>query len=698
MKVDILCDNLYCANNIYDLLVTSTSGTGVLSGEKICLDEHIMIPDIMQFDLNDEELNAVRKLPGVKRARKSYDNYSTQYNIIQGRTGPVSSASRYNRNSQQMPYYLQSLENYDTDFKNLNSNFTQYTVDCSNVDIILIDSGASHNDISSNLVQFNWSLLKEGDPINGTNIVNSLPQYYYSNDYGGHGTACASIICGSKFGIARNAKLYILKATGLVTSPDQGFNITDCLKLVLAFQKAKKLNLHNLDSSRPTVFSNSWGYYTNVAPKLAYHLGIISGDGGTSTRNFALQNNGVNVGRGDFYYYNFRTNGQNDTVDSYMREIISEGVHTVVAAGNQNSYCVNHPLSTIYAHFFTLNSSYYWIVKTVENSSSYTQGISYSDGTGGNYIYQGDDYVDFYCSPNIGKGFSKLEYPIIQVGCANGLGLTPSMFAPQGYNNYDDEFNYTEEGICLYYTLSAMSQNAPGFRFDTTRYTGISSIQFSRVTYSNYGPDVDIYAPGNSVWAAKSELGTYDDTILFIEGQRYRYFNGTSSACPIVAGVLATYLSDNPTATPLQAKNWLLTNAISGNILETAPSTNFVTVSSYNGSSVSTLTLPTGVGDFLNYINYHQNPDYYDQVIFDFFYPNFFNGYTGVSSMAEAFRKPKAPDSVQYKFKFLDSNNLMVQAYPLRKGIFNNSAPTISIAGATLTKTQSTNLKPTHSV
>jgi len=696
MKVDILCNNLDSADNIYDMLVTSTSGVGALSGEKICLDEHIMTPDIMQFDLNDDELEAVRKLPGVVRARVSYDNYSTQYNIIQGRTGPVSSASRYNLNSQQMPYYLQSLENYDTDFKNLNSNFTQYTVDCSNVDIILLDSGALHNDISSNLVQFDWTLLRDGDPINGAFIVNSLPQNYYTRDTGGHGTACASIICGSKFGIARNAKLYVLKATGLVSSPDQGFSITECLKLALAFQKAKKLNLHNLNSSRPTVFSNSWGYYTQVAPMLARYQGNLLGDGGTSTRNFSLQNNGLNVGRGDGVYYNFKTNGQNDTTDSYMRQIISEGVHTVVAAGNQNSYCVNHPLSTIYAHFFTGSSSYYWIARTQENSSSFNINNSYFDGLGGNYTYVGADYVDLYCSPNIGKGFSKQDYPIIQVGCVNGLGLTPSMTAPVGNNNFDNDFDYTEEGVSLYYTLSAMQQNAPGFRYDTTRYTGISSIQFSRVSYSNYGPDVDIYAPGNSVWAAKSSDSTYNDSSLFIDGQQYRYFNGTSSACPIVAGVLATYLSDNPTATPLQAKNWLLTNAISGNILETAPSTNFVTVSSYNGSSTTTLTLPTGVGEFLNYINYYQNPSYYDLIIISFLYPNF--GYIGTPSMAAAFRKPKAPDSVQYTFKILDSNNLMVQAYPLRKGIFKNSTPTINIAGTTLNRNQSTNLKTTHSV
>ncbi len=62
---------------------------------------------------------------------------------------------------------------------------------------------------------------------------------------------------------------------------------------------------------------------------------------------------------------------------------------------------------------------------------------------------------------------------------------------------------------------------------------------------SNYGRCVDVWAPGaNVVGAAKSN------------GQSggFCQLSGTSMAAPHVAGVIAQYLQQNPTATPGQVK------------------------------------------------------------------------------------------------------------------------------------------------
>ena len=59
--------------------------------------------------------------------------------------------------------------------------------------------------------------------------------------------------------------------------------------------------------------------------------------------------------------------------------------------------------------------------------------------------------------------------------------------------------------------------------------------------YSNFGPCVDLFAPGEAIRSAYS----VDDTSSVYKG-------GTSMATPHVAGVAALYLSTNATATPAQ--------------------------------------------------------------------------------------------------------------------------------------------------
>jgi subtilisin len=63
--------------------------------------------------------------------------------------------------------------------------------------------------------------------------------------------------------------------------------------------------------------------------------------------------------------------------------------------------------------------------------------------------------------------------------------------------------------------------------------------------FSNYGPDVDIIAPGKCIWS------TYP-------GNRYVYLSGTSMAAPHVTGAAALYKSLRPWASPLDVKEALV--------------------------------------------------------------------------------------------------------------------------------------------
>ena len=52
--------------------------------------------------------------------------------------------------------------------------------------------------------------------------------------------------------------------------------------------------------------------------------------------------------------------------------------------------------------------------------------------------------------------------------------------------------------------------------------------------------------------SANRDYQRYDDDMFFD-----CYFNGTSAAAPVVAGLIALYAQRNPTATPTEAKNWV---------------------------------------------------------------------------------------------------------------------------------------------
>jgi len=79
---------------------------------------------------------------------------------------------------------------------------------------------------------------------------------------------------------------------------------------------------------------------------------------------------------------------------------------------------------------------------------------------------------------------------------------------------------------------------------------GSTTSSDARSSFSNWGSCVDIMAPGSSITAPWYTSNTATNTI-----------SGTSMASPHVAGIAALYLADNPSATPAQVENAVISNA-----------------------------------------------------------------------------------------------------------------------------------------
>jgi subtilisin family serine protease len=96
------------------------------------------------------------------------------------------------------------------------------------------------------------------------------------------------------------------------------------------------------------------------------------------------------------------------------------------------------------------------------------------------------------------------------------------------------------------YGVAAGGSNADASNFSPARVTealtvGASTQTDTRASSSNYGPVVDLYAPGQNILSAWITSNTASATL-----------SGSSMSTPHVVGVAARYLQLNPTATPAQ--------------------------------------------------------------------------------------------------------------------------------------------------
>lgn len=344
-----------------------------------------------------------------------------------------------------------------------------------------------------------------------------------------HGTPCASLAYGRQYGWAYNANKWFLNLYGTdgLPSIEVGFDI---IKL---FHQLKPDNpLYG--TKDPTVTSNSWGY--RATPSSSGYYYYRSGDTGSGGVSFNVTN-WTSGQQPEFMTNMAQTAIRHEFRPSSMltagQEMIDAGVIFVCSAGNTNQKMVSGDHPDYDNYYSTSNntaltsstggSSPNWYYRTI-NRQGFPGQVG-STGTGANRVYK--------------------------TICVGAL---------------DDDFN--------------------------------ANGKEQKVYYSNMGNLVDCYASADRVLAAcddgtSTRFDRYDDTYYLNENnQQYPSsrsedceFGGTSAACPVTAGIIATKLEHNRDWTYADIKNWLR------NDVGVIPSTNF-----YYGTELTSAT-DTGWSD-----------------------------------------------------------------------------------------------------
>ena len=313
----------------------------------------------------------------------------------------------------------------------------------------------------------------------------------------GHGTAAASVAAGKNFGHAPKATVWNMPCV----TDNVGMGIEDAYDLIRIFHTHKPVD-GTLGVKKPTVVNSSWGYQA-AATLNGFHNVRFEG-----TQSLTQFTNGITTASQNpswlYYpltnqvsgaYKSWTSSARSLATDEAGKEMMDAGVIHIAAAGNNNQKIG---------------------VGTDDNHEL--------DAIEDKWFASGDPRPEF---TNYGSNLT----PIGHKKWMNPMGI-----------------GWTSVGDPLYYPVITVGA------LDDVVQTGAEE---RKVTYSNNGPGIDVWAPADDMLAAGSPTSGYQDYVRYNSSFYDAYFNGTSAASPVVAGVVACFLQRFPSASSIDVRNWL---------------------------------------------------------------------------------------------------------------------------------------------
>ena len=319
-----------------------------------------------------------------------------------------------------------------------------------------------------------------------------------------HGTQCASLIFGRNHGWAYNANKWHLNlyGGGSAGSIERGFDIQKI------FHQNKPIN-PIYGTKDPTISSNSWGYRAGKSSSFYYFQSATgTAYSGSSDEPEFIRYMGLDGDQG-----RWKSEMYDNSLTQAGKELVESGVIFVVAAGNSGQ------------------------TQTNPDDPNYDNHISNGSSDG---VY----------STSGGQTFSSFGYTV--TGTTNRRGF------PQHIGKTESETlagNTTVKFPAI--NIGALDD----------QFAAVGSGQERKVNYSDMGNAIDLYAPADGTLAATvgtygTDVARYDDSYstLTTADCRDTRFSGTSAACPVAAGFLATVVQYNRGWTYQNIRNWIENN------------------------------------------------------------------------------------------------------------------------------------------
>ena len=223
------------------------------------------------FNLTDAEADLIRKDPRIDHVELQADlrpNVKKKFNVFRHGVYDKSNTISALMKNWGLIRSSSSVDPFNG-AASLETDFNSHDMEGAGVDIIMVDSGVEpgHPELQVNsdgtggsrVIDFNWASLG----VTGCPTSSAIGGYLGDGD--GHGTNCASIAAGNTCGWASKANIYSIRifgGTGIKTGATLGAINSD-----IAFDLVRAFHLKKIQDgiTRPTVCSNSWGYYASYS-------------------------------------------------------------------------------------------------------------------------------------------------------------------------------------------------------------------------------------------------------------------------------------------------------------------------------------------------------------------------------------------------------------------------------------------------